>query len=192
MFMRTMLLTMTLVFAATSSVSPTTLSAQDAWQVVSVPDVWKNPLAGVGGYSWYRCAVRIPGEWEGRDLSLFSEPVDDAREVYWNGTRVGGAGGFPPNFRSGLGSESRHKVDPAIVKFGQLNTLAIRVYSSDARTGFNVAAPALFAGDRAMRFSGTWLFQGGDDPTWAKADAAFSEKTTRVEVLSAEDRKSVV
>lgn len=188
MLIRTMMLfAISFVFVTPYAVSPTATLAQDAWQEVTVPDVWKKPPAGVGGYSWYRCAVRIPAEWEGRKLSLFSEPVDDAREVYLNGTRVGGAGEFPPNFRSGLGSESRHAVDPALVKFGDLNTLAIRVYSSDARTGFNVAAPALFAGDRAMRFNGTWLVQGGDDVAWARADAAtaFTEKTTRNEVLSA-------
>jgi len=194
MSIRTMLFAMSLGFATTYVVSPKMILAQDVWQEVTVPDVWKKPPAGVGGYSWYRCAVRIPAEWEGRDLSLFSEPVDDAREVYLNGTRVGGAGQFPPNFRSGLGSESRHPVDPAIVKFGQPNVLAIRVYSSDARTGFNVAAPALFAGDRALRFDGTWLFQGGDDTKWAKADAAatFSEKTTRDEVLSADEVEAIL
>ncbi|MDA1049704.1 MAG: c-type cytochrome [Planctomycetota bacterium] len=192
--MRTMLFTMSLAFAATCAIPPETTLAQDAWKEVAVPDVWKNPPMGVGGYSWYRCAVRIPAEWEGRKLSLFSEPVDDAREVYLNGTRVGGAGQFPPNFRSGLGSESRQAVDPAVLNFGGLNTLAIRVYSSDARTGFNVAAPALFAGDRAMRFNGTWQFQGGDDPAWAKANAAaaFSEKTTRDDVLSADEVEAIL
>lgn len=194
MFMRTMLFTMSLLFTTTCAVSQTTALAQDAWKEVAIPEVWKNPPAGVGGYSWYRCAVRIPAEWEGRELSLFSEPVDDAREVYLNGTRVGGAGQFPPNFRSGLGDQSRHAVDPAVVNFGGLNTLAIRVYSSDARTGFNVAAPALFAGDRAMRVNGTWQFQGGDDTAWAKADAAagFSGKTTRDEVLAADEVEEIL
>ncbi|MBI2481459.1 MAG: dehydrogenase, partial [Planctomycetia bacterium] len=187
MFKRMILFVVSLLFATTYFLSPKPLHAQGTWQEVTVPDIWKKPPADIGGYTWYRCAVRIPADWEGRKLSLFSEPVDDARELYLNGIRVGGAGAFPPGFRSGLGNESRHDVDPSIVKFGDLNTLAIRVYSSDARTGFNVAAPALFAGDRAMRFDGTWLVQGGDDLAWAKADAAtaFSETTTRHEVLSA-------
>ena len=161
--------------------------AQDAWKEVAVPHVWKKPPAGVGGYSWYRCAVKIPDAWQGRELSLYSEPVDDVREVYLNGTRVGGAGSFPPNFRSGLGGESRHVVDASTVKFGESNTVAIRVYSSDARTGFNVAAPAVFAGDQAMRLNGTWLFAGGDDSSWADTDpkTAFTAKTTRTEVSTA-------
>lgn len=195
MYLRTLtLFTCSFVFAATNAFTSQTSRADDAWQVVSVPDVWKKPPAGVGGYAWYRCAVRLPAEWEGRELSLFSEPVDDAREVYLNGTRVGGAGAFPPNFRSGLGSESRHAIDQAIAKFGQLNTVAIRVYSSDARTGFNVAAPAIFAGDQAMRLNGDWLFQGGDDLGWAKVDAAtaFSEKTTRGEVLPASEVEEIL
>ncbi|MCB9939931.1 MAG: HEAT repeat domain-containing protein [Planctomycetaceae bacterium] len=183
MSLRTMTLIAFSLLSATSFVV-----AQDTWQEVTVPDVWKKPPADIGGYSWYRCAVQIPDAWQDRTLSLFSEPVDDAREVYLNGTRIGGAGSFPPTFRSGLGGKSRHEIDPALVKFGQLNTLAIRVYSSDARTGFNVAAPAIFAGDQAMRLNGTWLFQGGDELAWGKVDAtsAFTAKTTREEVLSAE------
>ncbi|MCA9122475.1 MAG: c-type cytochrome [Planctomycetaceae bacterium] len=180
-------------FATHAAVTEMSL-AQDAWQEVSVPDVWRKPPSGVGGYSWYRCAVHIPAAWKERKLSLFSEPVDDAREVYLNGTRIGGAGAFPPSFRSGLGGEARHPVDPANVKFGQLNTLAIRVYSSDARTGFNVAAPAIFAGDQAMRLNGTWQFQGGDDLKWAHADTttAFSATTTRDEVLAADVVESIL
>ncbi len=194
MITRTTLAAVTLLLATTCWLLPETSLAQDAWQEVKVPDVWRKPPAGVGGYSWYRCAVRIPNEWQGRELTIFSEPVDDARAVYLNGTRVAGAGMFPPNFRSGLGSESRFVVDPSVVKFGELNVLAIRVYSSDARTGFNVAAPAMFAGEQAMRFPDTWQFHGGDDMAWAKVDPTtiFNDKTTRTEVLAASEVESIL
>lgn len=194
MFVRPTLAVLSFMFAASCCLCPSIVLAQDAWQEVQVPEVWRKPPAGVGGYSWYRCAVNIPSEWQGRELTIFSEPVDDARAVYLNGKRVAGAGQFPPNFRSGLGSESRFVVDPSVVNFGGLNVLAIRVYSSDARTGFNVAAPAIFAGDDAMRFPGTWHFRGGDDIAWASADTAvaFNAKTTRTEVLPASEVETIL
>jgi putative heme-binding domain-containing protein len=137
------------------------------WQKVDAPDVWKKPPPGKQGYGWYRCAIAIPKEWTGRDFELFVEPVDDSREFYLNGTRVGGAGSFPPEFRSGLGDATRHSVTPSIVRPGEWNVLAIRVFDSDGRGGFNVAAPVFFANDSAIRLQGTWQFRGGDNPEWS-------------------------
>jgi len=147
------------------------LAAQDDWQQVSIPEAWKKPAAGQGGYAWYRCLVRVPASWEGgRVLRLFFEPVDDAREVYLNGVRVASAGSFPPQFRSGLGGSDLHPLEAAEVKFGELNVIAMRVYNNDGRSGFNVAAPAIFAGDQAMRLAGSWQTRGGDDAAWAQSD----------------------
>jgi putative membrane-bound dehydrogenase-like protein len=143
------------------------VAAQDDWQQVKVPDVWRKPPAGVGGYSWYRCLVRVPESLQGREFTLFSESADDAREVYLNGERVAAAGSFPPQFRSGLGAKARHRVDPELIRFKKLNVVAIRVYSSDARTNFNLGAPTLFAGDKAIRCAGPWQSRGGDNLAWA-------------------------
>ena len=83
-------------------------AADDPWQLLQVPEVWRKPPEGRGGYSWYRCLLRVPQSWRDRELSLFVEPVDDAREVFFNGVKVGAAGSFPPQFRSGLGDPDRH------------------------------------------------------------------------------------
>jgi len=150
------------------------LAAQDeaGWQQVRVPEVWKKPPAGRGGYSWYRCLVKVPPAWRGRPLSIFLEPVDDAREVYLNGEKVAEAGSFPPRFRSGLGAPDRHDVAEQQLRFGELNSFAVRIYNSDGRSGFNVAAPAIFAGEQAMHLAGAWQFRPGDDASWSRWDAA--------------------
>ncbi len=139
------------------------------WQLVKAPDVWKKPPPGKQGFSWYRCAVQVPEAWRGRDFELFVEPVDDAREIYFNGNKIGTVGSFPPEFRSGLGEPARHQVDSSMIAFGKLNVLAIRVYDSDGRGGFNVAAPVLFAGTDAIRLEGQWQFRAGDNPLWSTA-----------------------
>ena len=78
---------------------------------VTVPDVWKRPPAGPlaieEGAVWYRAVVVPPADWEGQELTLFVEAVDDARQVFFNGRQIGILGTFPPEFRSGLGQSQR-------------------------------------------------------------------------------------
>jgi putative membrane-bound dehydrogenase-like protein len=142
----------------------------------AVPDVWKSPPAGLytdgRGYAWFRCLVKVPADWKGQKLELFSEPIDDAREAYVNGVKVGGAGAFPPDYRSGLGGPYRFTVPEQLVKFGRLNAVAIRVYDDGGRRNFNVAAPVLFGASEsaagAIRLAGKWQYRAGDDAAWAK------------------------
>ncbi len=166
-------------------------SAADAqpldWSVLRIPDAWKKPAAN-NSFAWYRCFVEVPEAWEGGDLELFVEAVDDAREAYFNGERIGGSGTFPPQYRSGLGGSGRFTVPARLVRFGESNVVAIRVYQKDGRAGFNVAAPVLFGGDRAIRLDGEWQFRAGDDVAWAKwqvrpaAIAAFAKLANANEV----------
>lgn len=143
----------------------------------NVPDVWKRPPAGPlaidEGVVWYRAVVVPPADWEGQDLSLFVEAVDDARQVYFNGRQAGVLGTFPPEFRSGLGQSHRLTLPADWVIAGQPNVVAIRVYHYFGRRGFNVAAPVLFGPDGAFRMAGTWQAFSVDDPSLAKLSARF-------------------
>jgi putative membrane-bound dehydrogenase-like protein len=141
-------------------------------ELLDVPAVWKRAPRGSAaaedGTMWFRCLVDVPTAWRGREVTIFVEPVDDARQVLVNGEKVGSIGSFPPKYRSGLGGESRFPVPAKALKFGQKNTVALRVYREAARTGFNVAAPVLFAGDEAIRLEGKWQFVFGDDAAFAR------------------------
>ena len=138
---------------------------------VQVPDVWKEPPAAPDGTSWYRCLVRLPESWRGREVRFFLEPVDDAREIVVNGVTVGTVGGFPPAFRSGLGGADRHDVPPDAIRWGQDNVVAIRVHAAaGGRTGFNVAPPAMLAGDEGIVLSGAWQMLLLDDAAWGRGD----------------------
>ena len=147
----------------------TTENAPSMWELTTVPDVWKKLGGGrQESYHWFRCLVDVPAAWEGQKLFLFVEAVDDAREVYLNGQRVGMVGTFPPEYRSGLGAALRFPVNPNKVFFGDTNVVSIRVYHNSNRIGFNAAAPVLFAESEAIRMKGTWEHQQGDNLAWGK------------------------
>ena len=150
----------------------------DDWKTVTVPDAWRSvpsgELAPINGYSWYRALIKVPQEWDGQELTLFLEALDDARSAYVGGQPVGATGTFPPQYRSGLGERGRYSVDPSLVKGGDFLTVAIRVYQNDPRPNFSVAPPVLMneATKQALRLDGIWQYRPGDDSTWAKATAA--------------------
>ncbi len=146
--------------------------ADDAdWHLVPIPDSWKRQpggeLATQDGYAWYRCFVNVPAEWEGQPVEINIEPVDDARQTFVNGKQIGGTGTFPPQYRSGLGEESRFTVPGDALRCGQINVIAVRTYMKDARSNFLVAAPVLLAGNRAIRMEGQWQYRAGDHRDWA-------------------------
>lgn len=147
-------------------------AAEPAWKEVTIPDDWKKAPPGEKGRLWYRAKVSVPSAWQGRQLQLVVESIDDAREFYFGGQLAGRLGEFPPNYRSALGETQRFTIPSEAVKFGADNTIAIRVCNIEGRTGFNVAAPTLFAGDAAIRLAGKWETINGDDLAWAKSDPA--------------------
>lgn len=167
---RLVTLILALGLAALVAASQASAQAPADWKTVKVPDVWKNPPAGIENLSWYRGFVKPADAWKGKDLELFVEPTDAAHEVFFNGKKIGGAGEFPPFFRSGLGGADRFFVPTDAVKYDAPNVVAIRVYNQEGRTGFNLAAPVLFGEKEAVRMAGDWQFRPGDNAAWAKLD----------------------
>lgn len=148
------------------------VAAEPTWKEVVATDDWKKAPAGDKGRLWYRAKVSVPAAWQGRQLDLVVEAIDDAREIYFGGKLVGQLGEFPPNYRSALSETQRFSIPADAVKFGEDNTVAIRVCNIEGRTGFNVAAPVLFAEDQAIRLAGKWETTNGDDVVWAKSEPA--------------------
>ncbi|MCL6503992.1 MAG: c-type cytochrome [Pirellulales bacterium] len=146
-------------------------SAERGRTALAVPGCWEEVSGGrfadYDGIAWHRAFVRVPAGWAGQELGLAVEQVDNACEVYVNGERVGAAGSFPPNYASGLHMAARHRVPTELVKFGELNVVAIRVYDAEGRGGFKGAAPALVCATEAVVLAGNWQFRAGDDAAWA-------------------------
>ena len=155
----------------------TPLPAQE-WHRLNIPDAWRSVPGGnlkpIDGFSWYRALVRIPEDWHGQPLTLFTEALDDARSAWAGGQTVGLTGTFPPSFRSGLGERGRFPVEASLVKGGAFLPIAIRVYQYDPRPNFSVAPPVLMneARREAIRLEGIWQYNPGDNSSWAAASPA--------------------
>ncbi len=166
----------------------------EGWTLLDVPGSWGDAPGGKfakhTGIAWYRCYVKVPATWKGDDLSLTVHKIDNCHEAYVNGVKVGGLGSFPPLYTYGLSEQPASFTVPAkVVRAGELNLLAIRIYSP-GKGGFRGAAPILANETQAIALKGAWQFRTGDDPSWAKempekTDAVFS----RVEDAAAVSRR---
>lgn len=149
-------------------------AGEPGWSLLAVPGTWEEVSCGQfadhDGFAWYRAFVRVPASWAGQELALAVEQVDNACEVYFNGERVGAAGRLPPDYASGLHVAARHRLPAELVKFGELNVIAIRVYDQDGRGGFKGAAPALWQREEVMLLAGQWQFRPGDELAWSQGE----------------------
>jgi len=162
---------------------PTAAQEKAAWQKVEVPRVWKSGVRKGSltrnGYAWFRCSVQIPASWKG-DATLFVESVDDAREIYFNGEKIGALGAMPPRFRSGLGTSAELPVSAKHIRPGASNTISIQMYQLTSRENFNVAAPVLFHASQAIRLEGAWQWRADDNPQLKNQPATGATSFTQV------------
>ncbi len=143
-------------------------ASRSEWTTIKVPGLWEDQVGDYDGFAWYRCTVKVPAAWKGRGFFLYVDKVDNACETFFNGTKVGISGGLPPNYASGLHNMHRYVVSADLIKFGEPNTLALRVYDHEGKAGFKGIAPLLIAGSDSLDSTGTWQFRQGDDLAWAK------------------------
>jgi diguanylate cyclase len=68
------------------------------WEPLSADSPWgEQGHVRYTGFAWYRCSIAIdPSRSVPPQLSLLVPRIDDAYEVYWNGSLVGGSGRLQP------------------------------------------------------------------------------------------------
>jgi len=101
---------------------------------LSLPHDWsiegtinpKNPTGAAGGYfpagiGWYRKTFPVPGEWEGKHISIYFEGVYMNAEVFINGKSLGI---YPYGYTS-----FSYDLSPYLV-FGEDNVISVRVDNS--------------------------------------------------------------
>ena len=137
---------------------------------IPVPGYWEHDprFAGYDGFAWYRCYIKAPDAWKGKDVSLAIVGVDNCHEAFFNGEKVGSSGTMPPHYTNGLDTPNRCTVPAKLARPGQWNLLAIRVYDAGGAGGFRDDAPVLSCGNEAIELKGKWEFRTGDDPSLAK------------------------
>ncbi|MFQ6096916.1 MAG: cellulase family glycosylhydrolase [Armatimonadota bacterium] len=121
------------------------------WRELNVPGSWESqgvqevnpnavaqtPYPGVNertdgpynGWAWYRKTVKVPDEWAGRDLELHISRVDDWDWAYFNGEEVGHTGADAEGWWR---VPRTYTVRRGLVRFGEYNTIAIRIYDCGA------------------------------------------------------------
>lgn len=108
------------------------------WQQVELPASWEDHSAyrRDPAYGWYRRDVTIPAEWIGTDIALVLGKIDDVDQTYFNGELIGGSGEFPPDFEaSEFNKVRRYPVEADLIRYGQDNVIAVRVYDQGGRGG---------------------------------------------------------
>lgn len=99
-----------------------------AWKPIKIGKHWEaQGYPDLDGWAWYRLKVEIPKDWAGVPIYLNSEGVDDAYEIYINGTKIG-AGGDIPNKKTAFEERKAHAMPPHLLKPGESNLIAVRVY----------------------------------------------------------------
>jgi len=100
------------------------------WQIVDVPSYWENTSNYTEDYvyGWYRRTIVIPHELKGHKLVLPLGAIDDADETYFNGTKIGGLGSFPPDYKTAYDQQRRYTVNPEIIQYDKPNTIAVKVF----------------------------------------------------------------
>ena len=110
------------------------------WKRILVPSAWENTaLSEYDGYAWYRVHFRVPENFPAKDLYLTLGKIDDVDDVYLNGKYVGSVYDLKRRHDWGEGWEYSirrlYKIDGSLLKPGQLNTLAVRVYDGQGVGG---------------------------------------------------------
>ena len=144
------------------------------WHLIPVPGPWQTngPAAAKNhrGIAWYRTWI-LPHEnfFTKHERNLFEESVlidirdlADAHELFVNGQKIGAGGAFPPQFKSGKDEIHRHKIPMGLMRKGEWNEIALRVYNESGPGGFLGEAPFIMNYFWECVLEGTWEFRVGD------------------------------
>jgi len=67
-----------------------TLASEEGWKDIRIGTAWESQgHPGLDGWAWYRLEIDVPARWQGRDVFLSFEGVDDIYELYVNGEPAG-------------------------------------------------------------------------------------------------------
>ena len=114
------------------------------WQKIEVPGPWeRHGYSGYNGHAWYRASLLISSELAREDFGLDLGVIGDVDEAFINGRRIGGTGTFPPQFEKATLVHRVYLVPRDVLRFGQLNEIAIHVFNGSRFGGLLGPAPVL-------------------------------------------------
>ncbi len=136
------------------------------WDQIKVPSNWENQgFQGYDGYAWYRIKIKVPKGFEDRELYLNLGFIDDVDETFINGIKVGKSGSFPPHHNTAYNAKRRYRISGQVIRFGEENLIAVRVYDAKLSGGlisgkFSLEARGVLA-NFDIELTGEWMFNKG-------------------------------
>jgi hypothetical protein len=129
------------------------LGSEEGWKNIRIGAAWESQgYPSLDGWAWYRLALDIPARWQGRNVFLSFEGVDDIYELYVNG-ELAGKGGDLATRQDAFNEKKSHDIT-RWVKPGAQAVFAVRVHDwygaggifrpvTLGTTGFNPGADLL-------------------------------------------------
>lgn len=110
------------------------------WKLVDVPGYWEsNGFSSYDGFAWYRKEFYLPEDLTGEKLYLILGRIDDIDQTYFNGEKIGSVDELEYQRNRYQSMEFRvfraYKIPDNVLKFGQNNLIAVRVYDSGIQGG---------------------------------------------------------
>ncbi|MCG3147893.1 MAG: hypothetical protein PCFJNLEI_01334 [Verrucomicrobiae bacterium] len=96
-----------------------------SWRILKTGQSWQQQGVDHSGWGWYRQQIFVPQEMAGTPLTLRLAEIPADDEVWFNGERIGGITG-EYKYRNWI--TRVYTVPPALVRFGQTNSLALRIW----------------------------------------------------------------
>ncbi|MBK7403985.1 MAG: glycoside hydrolase family 95 protein [Phycisphaerales bacterium] len=168
-------------------------AAGSPWREIGAPAAWETlggDFATLDGFAWYQTGVDIPANWGGVGLRLLCPGIDDADDSFFNGVRIGGAGGMGPGGATAWNQARSYNIPAEAVRAGETNTIAIRVFDSGGAGGLTSGAPMLLGPGDEVRVLTAWRIRAGDDEGWAspEIDAQLSALAKRMRTRAGDPR----
>jgi beta-galactosidase/beta-glucuronidase len=102
-------------------------STGEGWSNIRVGSAWEGQgHPSLDYWAWYRIEVEIPARWQGRDVFLSFEGVDDIYELYVNG-KLAGKGGDLAARKDAFNEKKSHLLN-SFIQAGQTAVIAVRVH----------------------------------------------------------------
>ena len=123
---------------------------KEGWTPITVPGNWEpQGFRDYDGYAWYRKEFFLPEQAEPSDFVLLLGKIDDLDATYVNGKEVGRTG---PVERGGMADnywqqQREYIVPAAMLKPGDYNVIAVRVYDGVGGGGLYEGPHALYPAD---------------------------------------------
>ncbi|MBS2100564.1 sugar-binding domain-containing protein [Carboxylicivirga linearis] len=148
------------------------------WDKIRTGQDWESQgYNDYNGFAWYRKTIFIKSK-PNNNLILKIGAIDDADQVFLNGSLIGSTGGFPPHPETAYDQQREYIIPPNLWKDGD-NVIAIRVYDFYANGGIRSHPLAIYEDITSdyltLDLSGTWHFKTGSNNRYKESEYNHSD-----------------